>query len=211
MTDDFGSMLGAAALTSGGGALGGNSLLWGIIGLGAGLLFSGGFGGFGNNNTNALQNDMQRGFDNQNQMANQREILSAVTAGTAQAVATTNQTFHDTLSVLQDKYGEVTRDISGLAVMQQQALANQNQCCCDTKMLISETGNAINANTTAQTQRILDAFNAYEKSQMQNRINQLELNNQFAGVVKFPQSVNYAVGIPPFIGGYPPYQPYPFA
>lgn len=208
MADDLGTALGISALSGGG--LGGSALAWGLGGLIIGSLFSGGNGFFGGGNSN-LSNEMNRGFDNQNTMANQREILSSVTSGTAQSVAATNQAFHDNLNVIQDKYNEMTRDIAGLAVMQQQALANQNQCCCDTKMLISETSNAINANTTAQTQRILDAFNTYEKSQMQNRINQLELNNQFAGVVKYPQTVNYAVGIPPLIGGYPPFQPYPFA
>jgi len=60
------------------------------------LLMGNGFGGWGNNGfANAIgyenlatSNEVQRGFDNQNQMANQREILSAVTAGTAQSVAT---------------------------------------------------------------------------------------------------------------------------
>ena len=68
------------------------------------VLCGGGLGGFGfgnNNGVNTLNADMQRGFDNQNAMANQREILGAVTAGTAQAVAATNQTFHDTLGIVQ--------------------------------------------------------------------------------------------------------------
>ena len=100
------------------------------------ILANGGFGGWGNNGfANAIgyenlatSNEVQRGFDNQNQMANQREILSAVTSGTAQSVAATNQTFHDTLSVITDKYGELQRDVAGLAVGQANALANQNAC-----------------------------------------------------------------------------------
>jgi len=83
------------------------------------ILAGGGFGlsGLGNNFTNAIgyenlatSNEVQRGFDNQNSMANQRDILAAVTNGTAQSVAATNQTFHDTISVLGDKYNEITRD-----------------------------------------------------------------------------------------------------
>ena len=61
-------------------------------------------------------------------MANQREILAAVNAGTAQSVAATNQTFHDMLSAFGDKYTELQRDIAGLAVGQANTLANQNQC-----------------------------------------------------------------------------------
>lgn len=208
MADDLGSALGASAIMNGG--FGGNALAWGLGGLIIGSLFSGGNGFFSGGNSN-LSNEMNRGFDNQNTMANQREILSSVTSGTAQGVAATNQIFHDLVGYVGDKYNELDRDVLGVGSAVQQAIANQNDCCCSTKMLINETGNSINSNITNQAQRILDAFNTYEKNQMQNRINQLELNNQFAGVVKYPQSVNYAVGIPPLIGGYPPFQPYPFA
>ena len=79
------------------------------------LLAGGGFGGWGNNNfANAIgyenlatSNEVQRGFDNQNTMANEREILAAVNSGTAQSIATTNQTFHDTVNALSDKYSEL--------------------------------------------------------------------------------------------------------
>ena len=112
---------------------GNNSFIWLFAIL---ALMGGGFGGWGNNNfANAIgyenlatSNEVQRGFDNQNAMANQRDILAAVTSGTAQSVAATNQIFHDTVNVLQDKYGELQRDIAGLAVGQANALANQNAC-----------------------------------------------------------------------------------
>lgn len=92
------------------------------------ILGGGGWGGFGNRGNYATQDEVRQGFDNQNTMANQREILSAVTNGTAQSVAATNQSFHDMLGVVTDKYGELTRDIASVAVAQQQAIANQNQC-----------------------------------------------------------------------------------
>ena len=92
------------------------------------LFMMGGNGGglFGNNN--ALQNDINRGFDNQNLQAQTRDILSAVNAGTAQSVAATNQTFHDNLAAMQSLYNETARDIAGLAVGQANMLANQNEC-----------------------------------------------------------------------------------
>ena len=84
-----------------------------------------GANGWGNRGAEqyATSNEVQRGFDNQNSMANQRETLSAVTSGTAQAVAATNQSFHDMLGVFTDKYGELVRDIGALQVSQAQALA----------------------------------------------------------------------------------------
>lgn len=219
---DNGSTLSASdvALLSGNG-FGGMGDGWsGMIWLFAILaLMGGGFGSWGNNGfANAIgyenlatSNEVQRGFDNQNQMANQREILSAVTAGTAQSVAATNQSFHDTLNVIQDKYGELARDIAGLAVGQANALANQNQCCCDTKMLISETAAqnrydsamntaSINANTTAQTQKILDAIAQNKIEALQSRVSELELQAATSNVVRYPNAWTYNAGPSPFCG-----------
>ena len=152
-------------------------------------------------------------------MANQRDILAAVNSGTAQAVAATNQTFHDTLGLVQNRYDELARDIAGVAVAQQQAIANQNECCCSTKMLMSEIGSginagiaqnrydaalntaAINANTTAQTQKILDAITGNRMADMQSQINALELQNQLASVVRYPNNTFYAVPSPCFNTG----------
>jgi len=202
MTDDFTSS--------------GNLLLFAIFAL---MFGNGAFGGFGNAGfANAIgyqnlatQNDVQRGFDNQNSMGNQREILAAVTNGTAQSVAATNQAFHDNLNVIQDKYGELARDIYGVSGQVAQAIANQGACCCDTKMLISETAaqnrydalkntNDINAVTIGQTQKILDAMAQNKIEALQGRVNQLELQNAVAGVVRYPSASTYTVGGNPFCG-----------
>ena len=96
----------------------------------------GGFNGFGGNqgNANAIQADVNRGFDNQNLQAQTRDILAAVNVGTAQSVAATNQVYHDITGYVGDKYSELQRDVAALAVGQANALANQNQCyeCNDT-------------------------------------------------------------------------------
>lgn len=110
---------------------GGNSMMWIFALL---ILAGGGFGGlggFGNAigyNNLATQNDVQRGFDNLGLQDQSRDILGAVTSGTAQAVAATNNTFHDTLAVLNDKYSELQRDVAGLAVGQANLLAKENEC-----------------------------------------------------------------------------------
>lgn len=218
---DNGSTLSASdvALLSGNG-FGGMGDGWsGMIWLFAILALMGGGFGFGNNGfANAIgyenlatSNEVQRGFDNQNQMANQREILSAVTSGTAQSVAATNQSFHDTLNVVQDKYAELTRDITALGVQNQQIIANQNDCCCSTKMLISETAAqnrydsamntaSINANTTAQTQKILDAIAQNKIEALQSRVNELELQAATSNVVRYPNAWTYNAGPSPFCG-----------
>jgi hypothetical protein len=181
------------------------------------LMWGGGFGGFGNAGfANAIgyqnlatQNDVQRGFDNQTTIGNQREILSAVNSGTAQSVAATNQVYHDIVGYVGDKYSELDRDILTVGAGVQQAIANQNQCCCDTKMLIQQTAaqnrydalkntNDINAVTIGQTQKILDAMAQNKIEALQGRVNQLELANQLSGVVKYPTAMNYTAGPSPF-------------
>ena len=198
---DIGVLMGNRGSDGMFGAGSGGGLLFAILLI---VLFMGG-GAWGGNRgafgTEAIQNQMQQGFDNQNTMANQREILGAV-----------NQNFHDNLSVIQDKYGELTRDIYGVSGQVAQVLANQNACCCDTKMLIQETSaqnrydalkntNDINAVTIGQTQKILDALAQNKIEALQGRINSLELAQATSSVVRYPTSFSYSAGPSPFCGG----------
>lgn len=180
---------------------------WGFLILAMFLFGGSGFGGFGGNtgNANAIQADVNRGFDNQNLQAQTRDILSAVTSGTAQSVSATNQTFHDMLSVFNDKYSELQRDIAGVALAESESMAKQQECCCNTLRAIDGVNynNAmntasINANTTAQTQKILDAIAGNRMADMQNQINQLQLNQALAGVVRYPNGMTYNAGTSPF-------------
>lgn len=184
------------------------------------ILANGGFGGWGNNGlANAIgyenlatSNEVQRGFDNQNLQAQTRDILAAVNAGTAQSVAATNQTFHDSLSAMQSLYNETARDIAGLAVGQANALANQNQCCCDTKMQIAEGNAALSAqiaqnkyeNAIAMAgmeQRITAKMDANEIQNLRDQISALQLQAATSGVVRYPMSSTYCSGANPFCGG----------
>lgn len=166
----------------------------------------GGFNWGGNgNNSNAIQNDINRGFDNQNLQAQSRDILAAITAGTAQAVATTNQVYHDITNFVGDKYNELQRDVAGLAVGQANILAHQNNCCCEiTRQLMQNNYDAAlrdaatNANFTAQIQGVKDMIVQDKMEAMQNRINQLELQNALQGVVRYPNGYVYTAGNSPF-------------
>ena len=123
------------------------------------------------------------------------------------------------VSYVGDKYDELARDIYGVNSSVQQAIANQNECCCSTKLLLQEgfagvnaniaqnrydaalNTAAINANTTAQTQKILDAITGNRMADMQSQINALELQNQLASVVRYPNNTFYAVPSPCFNTG----------
>jgi len=213
-----GGLSASDALLLGGGGMGGfggNSFMW-IFGLLILLgMFNGGFGFGGNNFANAIgyenlatSNEVQRGFDNQNSMANQREILSAVNSGTAQSVAATNQTFHDTLGIIQNRYDELARDISGLAVGQANQLAKSAECCCETKQLIMQNNYddamrdaATNANFTAQIQSVKDMIAQDKIDSLQAQVSQLQLAQATNGVLRFPNSWSYGAGpFPPIYG-----------
>lgn len=169
-----------------------------------------GFGGWGGNgNSNAIQNDVNRGFDNQNLQAQTRDILTAVNSGTAQAVATTNQSFHDSLSAMQSLYNETARDIASLAVGQANQLAKSNECCCETKQLIMQSNYdgamrdaQTNANITAQIQSVKDMIAQDKIEALQAQVSQLQLAQATSGMLKFPNSWTYGAGyFPPVFGG----------
>ncbi len=184
----------------------GNGGLW-LFAILALMWGGNGFFGGNNGNTNAIQADVNRGFDNQNLQAQTRDILAAVTSGTAQSVATTNQVYHDTVTAFNDKYSELQRDVAGLAVGQANLLAKENECCCSTLRAIDGVNYnaamntaAINANITAQTQKVLDALAQNKIEALQNKVNQLELQNALSGVVRYPNQFAYNAGANPFCG-----------
>ena len=174
-------------------------------------LMGGGFGNWGNNSNvqYATSNEVQRGFDNQNAMANQREILSAVNTGTAQSVAATNQSFHDNLMAMQSLYNETARDIAALQVGQANALANQNECCGSTKQMLMQNNYdgamrdaATNANFTAQIKSVKDLIAQNKIESLQAQVSQLQLAQATAGVLRFPNQWSYGAGqFPPIFGG----------
>jgi hypothetical protein len=213
---DNGNGLSAAdvALLNNDGMGGWNGMIWLFAIL---ALMGGGFGGWGNNGfANALgyenlatSNEVQRGFDNQNLQAQTRDILSAVTGGTAQAVAATNQTFHDTVNAISDKYGELQRDLAGLAVGQANLLAKQNECCCETKQMIMQNNYdgamrdaATNANISAQIQGVKDMLQQNKIEALQAEVSKLQLAQATNGMLRFPDQWTYGAGqFPPIFGG----------
>lgn len=176
------------------------------------ILAGGGFGFGGFNNAIgyenlATSNEVQRGFDNQNLQAQTRDILSAVNAGTAQTVGAVNQTFHDNLSAMQSLYNETARDIAGLAVGQANMLANQNECCCETKQMIMQSNYdgamrdaSTNANITAQIQSVKDMIAQDKIEALQAQVNQLQLAQATSNVLRYPNSWTYNAGMSPFCG-----------
>ena len=191
----------------------GGGYLWIII-LFFAMMFMGGWGNNGFQNAIgyenlATSNEVQRGFDNQNSMSNQRDILAAVQGNALQEIQNDNQNTQYVTGMVNDKYGELARDIAGLGMQQQALLANQNECCCSTKMLISETAanqryeSAMQNNAVIQAVREEGAATRAQNDQrymaeQDRRIAKLEMQNAMAGVVRYPMSTAYNAGYNPF-------------
>lgn len=182
---------------------GSNSILWifGLLILMAMMNGGNGLFGGGYHPQYATQDFVQNGFNFNDLQDQNRDISNLVTAGTAQAVAATNQSFHDTLSALNDKYGELQRDIAALAVGQANQLARSNECCCETKMLIAENSAAINLALANMEGRLTAKMDANTIQELRDKVGQLELSQATAGVLRYPTSWSYGAGpFPPFYG-----------
>ena len=158
--------------------------------------FGGGWGG-GNGNSNAIQNDINRGFDNQNLQAQSRDILGAVSAGTAQSVAATNEVYHNIANNLSDKYMELARDVANVQGSVAAAIANQNECCCSTKLLIEQSKYENALQMAGLEQRLTSKMDQNEITSLRDQIQQLQLAQATAGMLKFPSAWTYAGGVFP--------------
>lgn len=73
-------------------------------------------------------------------------------------------------------------------------------CCCqnerialENRYLAAQNTAEINANTTAQVQKVLDALCGNRMADMQNQINQLQMQAALCGVIRYPTATTYAV------------------
>lgn len=181
--------------------------------------FGGGWGGNGYHPQYATQDFVQNGFNFNDLQDQNRDIMGAITNGTAQAVAASTQAKYDNINVMKDVQAAIVAQIGDVRANQMQLLANQNDCCCSTKMLINEVGNnlaaelaqtryenamntaAINANTTAQTQRIIDMMTGNQIQDLRDQVQALQLQGQLQNVVRYPSGWSYNAGTNPFCAG----------
>lgn len=177
--------------------------LFGILAL-FGIGGNGLFGG-NNGNSNALQADINRGFDNQNTMAQTRDILSAVTNGTAQTIAASTANATNAINAIKDGNASLIREFGNVETALTALGGNMQQCCCSTLRAIDGVNYNAAMNTAAikeviiaENQKTRDLFTTNEMNAMRNRINQLELQNAVAGVVRYPSATTYCSGANPF-------------
>ena len=187
------------------GMFGGNGFM-GIFGLLilVGLL-NGGFGGFGGGNQQyATRDQVQNGFDTQNMQMQTAGILNAVTSGTAQTIAASTQNAANAINAIKDGNAALIREFGNVETALT-ALGGQSQeCCCNILRAVDGVNYngaintaAINANTTAVGQKIIDAIMGNRMADMQNQINALQLQAATANVLRFPNAWTFNGGVFP--------------
>ena len=155
----------------------------------------------GNGNSNAIQNDINRGFDNQNLQNQTRDVLSAVTNGTAQTIAASTANATNAINAIKDGNSALVREFGNVETALTALGGAQQECCCNILRSVDSVNMngaintaAINATTTAQTQKILDALAANRMADMQNQINALQLQAATSNVLRFPNAWTYTGG-----------------
>ena len=165
------------------------ALMWGGNGM-----FGRGYDGLGYRPATA--EDVNNGFNFADLQDQNRDIINAISGSTAQSVAATERIG-----------GEIISDIHDVAMGVQATQAKQQECCCNILRAVDGVNYngalntaSINANTTAQTQRILDAITADKAERQAARINELERQLALQGVVRYPTGMTYTAGYSPFCG-----------
>lgn len=197
------------------GGWGGMIWLFAILALMGGG-FGGNWGGGGYRPQYATQDFVQAGMNFSDLQNQNRDILTAVANGTASAVSAAKEAEYESVAVAKDIQGTIISQIGDVRNNQMQLLANQNDCCCSTKMAMMEGFNnigagiaqaryenamntaSINQTTNAGVQKILDAITGNRMADMQNQINDLQLQNALAGVMRYPNGWTYNAGNNPF-------------
>lgn len=192
-----------------GGADGWNGMIWLFAIL---ALMGGGFGGFGGNNNNVDQ-DVNRGFDNQNLQAQTRDILSAVTGGTAQTIAASTQNASNAINAIKDGNASLIREFGNVETALTALSGKQAECCCNIQQLVQATSAATDAQIAqskydtsmqmAQMEARLTAkMDANEIQSLRDQVSQLQLAQATSGMLRFPNSWSYGAGpFPPIFGG----------
>lgn len=180
---------------------GGNGFMWmfGLLMLMG--MFNGGFPNGGNQRNYATQNDVQRGFDTAALQDQSRDILGAVNATGAQAVAATNQAKYDNINVLKDVQMALAGQISDVRMMEQNLQGQQYECCSSIKQLIEQSKYEQAMALAGFEQRLTSKLDQNEITNLRDQVQQLQLQQATSGVLRYPNSWTYGAGpFPPLFG-----------
>lgn len=176
-------------------------------------IMNGGFGGFGNNGRDyATTQDVNNAQQFGQLLDGNRDIMSQANNNTNSILSAINAAEYEGIAVTKDAQLQLQDRLSDLHAGQRDIVANQNQCCCNTRLEIANQSAGINQNimqnryeSALNTDKITNAIlldgqktrelivgNRF--ADMQNRINQLELSQAMNGVLRFPNQWTYGAG-----------------
>lgn len=161
------------------------ALMWGGNGL---------FGGNGLGYRPATAEDVNSGFNFADLQDQNRDILNAITGGTAQAVAATNQAKYDNINVIKDAQNALQMQLGEIKTTEANIMAHQQECCCT----VNRNIDSLKYDNLVNTQKILDTLQGNKIEALRDKIDKLELANAVAGVVRYPTSTSYSAGFNPF-------------
>lgn len=185
----------------------GNAFMWIFALL---ILAGGGFGnGFlGGNRVGeayATQADIQRAVDLNSIQRGQADLASDIQRTNYEQIGAVKDAAYNNLGEIRDVESTLNTGFANTQSALSSGFASMQKCCCDTLRAIDGVNYngalntaSINANTTAQIQKVLDAISSNRMADMQNQINQLQLANAVSGVVRYPSASTYYAGNNPF-------------
>lgn len=199
---------GTPVVMAGGDSFGGAGMgFWGFLILAMFLFGGGNFFGGNNGNTNAIQADVNRGFDNQNLQAQTRDILGAVTSGTAQTIAASTQNAANAINAIKDGNAGIIREFGNVENALTALAGKQQECCCSTLRAIDSVNYNNALNTAAIQKTIVEEAQKNRDLQMQSRYedvsnenNFLRMQNLLGNVVRYPSAATYNAGPSPWFG-----------
>ena len=155
------------------------------------LLFGGFNGGLGGNSSALSQADLQRAVDLNSIQEGQAGINSNVQRVAYENMAAIKDAQLTNLSEIRDNGSLISAGNSNIINNLNQMQANMQNCCCETKQAIMENRYldaqntaAINANTTAAMQKVLDTIQQDKIDSLTAQVSDLKTQSYFCGVPK---------------------------
>lgn len=170
------------------------------------ILFFGGNGfGFGGNNPQAMSDAIAAGNGGYVTNAQMNDALKfqSLQDGNKEVISAIGQSKYDTANTLAAIEQRITAQESSILGLGNKIAEKQNTCCQETlrgidgvKYDAAMNTASINQNTTAQVQKVLDAIQQNKIDTLQAKVNELEMKNATAGVLKYPNGFNYSMPNP---------------
>lgn len=161
------------------------------------ILFGGGM--WNNNNGNSVT---EAGLCTANNFVGLENAVGRLNDQQQQQTMTLNDAVLNATYQTQSQLSSVGKDVAlAQANLQLQSATNaaETQRAIDgVNYNVTQDMAAINANTTAQVQKVLDTLQQNVIAGLQQQVNQLQLQNAMFGVVRYPTASTFSAGFNPY-------------